>query len=134
MRVEARSPGGLRIETEVCGFRIATDQPVKAGGNGSAPSPFDLFVASLAACGAYYAVHFCRHRGIATEDLSLAAEVRKDPATGRVAEVLLDLELPPGFPERYRTAILRAVDQCTVKRALESPPLIRTRLLDPAPV
>ena len=116
MRVQARASGGLKVEAQIRGFTVGTDQPLPAGGEGTAPTPFDLFVASIATCGA---------RELSTEGLSLTAEVHKDPDSGRMLGIDLDLELPHGFPERYRTAILRAVDQCTVKRALETPPPVR---------
>ena len=128
MRVEALLPGGLEVDASVRGFTVRTDQPVEAGGADSAPSPMELFLASFATCGGCYALRFCRRRAISTEGMTLVAEADKDPASGRIESVRLTLELPTGFPEKYRDALERAVDQCAVKRLLEDPPRIETAL------
>lgn len=134
MRVETRLPGGLEVDAAVRGFTVRTDQPIEAGGTNAAPSPLELFLASLATCGAYYALRFCRRRGIATEGLSLVAEAAKDVSGSRIESIRLTLELPAGFPDHYREAVQRAVDQCAVKRALEDPPRIDTALRDSVPM
>jgi ribosomal protein S12 methylthiotransferase accessory factor len=128
MKIETRYPGGVRVDAVVRGFTVATDQPFEAGGFDTAPSPYELFLASLAACAGFYAVQFCRRRGIATDGMRLTAEAAKE-SDGKLAEIRIDFEPPRGFPEQYRTAILRAIDQCAVKRALESPPRIQSRLV-----
>lgn len=115
-------PAGLVVEAQLEGHVVRTDQPVKAGGAGSAPSPFDLFLASLATCAGYYALAFCRERGIPTEGLGVTLETARDPQSRELTSIAIQVTLPPDFPERYRTAILRAVDQCAVKKAMLSPP------------
>jgi putative redox protein len=60
--IKVTFPGGLRVDAEYKGFVIKTDQPVKHGGSGTAPAPFDLFLASIAACAGFYVVAFCRER------------------------------------------------------------------------
>ena len=116
------------------GFTVRTDQPIDAGGSNAAPSPFELFLASLATCGAYYALRFCQRRGIGTAGMGLVADAEKDPSSGRIESIQLTLDLPAGFPDKYREALQRAVDQCAVKRALEDPPRIDTALRDPVPM
>jgi ribosomal protein S12 methylthiotransferase accessory factor len=133
MRVEAWLPGGFEVDASVRGFTVRTDQPLDAGGADSAPSPLELFLASLATCGAYYALRFCRRRGIATEGMTLVAEATKDDAGARIETVRLELGLPAGFPGKYREALVRAVDQCAVRRALDAPPRFETALRDPEP-
>ncbi len=115
-------PGGLRVDVLHAGFRIRTDQPAAAGGWGMAPSPFDLFLASIGACSGYYVLRFCEQRGIPTAGLGLSVTPEREGEHKTVGCVRIEVTLPPGFPDRYREAVLRAVDQCAVKRHLENPP------------
>ena len=115
-------PGGVRADVSYKGFEIKTDQPAYAGGTGSAPSPFDLFLASLAACAGYFVVAFCRERNLSTEGLSLSMRTERNPQTKMISKAAIDISLPPGFPEKYRNAVIKAADQCTVKRHILSPP------------
>jgi ribosomal protein S12 methylthiotransferase accessory factor len=128
MKIETRFPGGVRVDAVVRGFTVATDQPFEVGGFDTAPSPYELFLASLVSCAGFYAVQFCRKRGIPTEGLKLSAVASKEPETKLTDSIRIDVELPNGFPEPYRAAILRAIDQCAVKKALECPPRVETRL------
>ena len=120
--MDIRFPGGVLVEARYEGFSILTDQPVKDGGTNSAPSPFDLFLVSLGTCAGYYALRFCQGRGIATEGLAVSLVPERDEAKKRLLKVRIEVRLPEGFPERYRGAILRAVDQCAVKRQILEPP------------
>lgn len=132
--MEIHFPGGLGVEASHKGFRILTDQPVEAGGSGTAPTPFDLFLASIGTCAGLYALKFCRQRNLETEGLSLKLTPERDEVTKRVACVRLEVSLPPAFPEKYREAILRAVDQCTVKRHIFEPPQFEVTTVAPAVV
>lgn len=133
MRLTCTFPGGSRVATDVRGFLISTDQPEAHGGENSAAAPFELFLASLVTCAGYYAVQFCAKRDIPIEGLGVSLDARKDPETGLLSDVRVELELPEEFPEKYRHAIVRAVDRCAVKRALEQPPRLSTTLRE-APV
>ncbi|MHB1132698.1 MAG: OsmC family protein [Chloroflexota bacterium] len=117
-------PGGKRVAAEYRGFRIDTDQPLLGGGDNSAPSPFELFLASLATCAGFYVQSFCQQRGIATEGLKLVQRHVVDERTHLVSAVEIEVELPAGFPEQYRAAVIRAAEQCTVKKHLQNPPAI----------
>jgi len=132
MRIETSFPGGARVDADVRGFKVSTDQPAGYGGDGAAPAPFDLFLASLATCAGFYAVQFCRKRQIAIDGLAVALETSRDPETHLLSEVRIEMTLPEGFPEKYRAAIERAVDQCAVKRALDLPPRMSTVVHAPA--
>ena len=121
--IEVTFPGGMAVEGHVDGFVVPTDQPVCSGGGGTAPSPFDLFLVSIAACAGYYALRFCQERGLSTRGLRAALETERDDAHKRVATVRIAIDLPEGFPEKYRAALLRSINQCSVKRHLEEPPL-----------
>lgn len=131
MRIEVAFPGGLRVEAGVAGHVVATDQAERHGGEDSAPSPFDLFLASLATCSGFYALRFCQQREIDTGDLGLTLETVPDEAAKRTARIVIRLRLPDGFPDKYRAAIVRAVDQCAVKRHLLDPPELAVEI-DPA--
>ena len=122
MSMEITFPGGLAVEAHPKGFTIATDQPVAEGGGGSAPSPFDLFLASIGTCAGLYVLRFCRQRGIDTTGLGLSLATEREGGGGRVSAIRLELRLPAGFPDKYREAIVRAADQCAVKRHIFEPP------------
>jgi ribosomal protein S12 methylthiotransferase accessory factor len=115
---------GLRVSAAFDGYSVETDQPAGAGGDASAPSPSHLFLASLATCAGFFALRFMRERGIDTAGAALTLTHETDAATGLASEVAIHLTLPPGFPDRYRRAIVLAMDQCKVKRQLEQPPRI----------
>jgi len=119
-------PGGKRVDALVGDKLLRTDQPVHAGGGDSAPAPFDLFAASLAACAGYFVLAFCQARGLPTEGIALRQRMSFDEAH-RVREVELDIEVPPGFPEKYRPALVRAAEGCTVKKAIEAQPRFSVR-------
>ena len=112
------------METTVRGFTIATDQPVSDGGNNTAPSPFDLFLASIATCAGYYVAAFCLARSISTDNIRLTQTVHRNEATHMVESIDIVICLPQGFPDKYRSAVVRAAESCTVKKHLAAPPKI----------
>ena len=85
-------------------------------------SPDGAPLSGRSTCAGLFALPFCQQRGIDTADLGVTLTATKSPEGNRVAEVGIDIELPPGFPEKYRDAIVRAVDQCTAKRHVLAPP------------
>ncbi|WP_028575751.1 OsmC family protein [Desulfonatronovibrio hydrogenovorans] len=113
---------GAKISAEVDRWKIVTDQPEKDGGQDSAPNPFQFFLASLATCAGYYALSFCRKREISTKGLSLNLVYTWTKKEGRITKMDFEITLPEGFPEKYRKALIRAVDACTVKKHLTRPP------------
>ena len=122
--IEVSFPGGTAVDATLDGHTIHTDQ--------SAVAPFDLFLVSIATCAGYYALRFCQQRAIDTAGLGVTlAPVRGDK---HLDAVRIDLRLPPGFPEKYREAIVRAVDQCAVKKAIFDPPRFEIEVREPAPV
>jgi len=126
MEMKIEFPGGVRVDACYQGFRIATDQPADAGGEGSAPAPFDHFLASLGTCAGVYALQFLRQRRLPTDGLELVLTARRDPGSRMYDEITLRLRLPAAFPEKYRDALLRAIDLCSVKKHLATPPAVRT--------
>jgi putative redox protein len=111
-----------RIDVEYKGFTIKTDQPVRDGGDGTAPAPFDYFLASLASCAGYYALAFCRERKIPTEGLAMTMTAEKGEASRLIEKIGIAVVLPEGFPDKYRQAVVKAIDHCTVKaNVLQAP-------------
>jgi putative redox protein len=113
--IQVTFPGGLRVDAAYKGFVIKTDQPVHQEGEGTAPAPFDLFLASIATCAGFYVVAFCRERGISTDGAGVTARTEKDPETKLISRIRIEVHLPAGFPEKYTRAVVKAVDTCTVK-------------------
>lgn len=122
--IKVTFPGGLKVDAEYKGFVVKTDQPVHQGGEGSAPSPFDLFLVSLATCAGFYAVAFCRERGIPTEKAGVVMRMEKNPETKMISRVAIEIELPPEFPDKYKRAVIKAVDTCSVRVHMLKPPVI----------
>ncbi len=120
--IKVTFPGKKKVYAQYKGFTIQTDQPAEAGGDGSAPSPFDLFLAALATCGGVYVVDFCKNRGIAVDGIKYTQTMERDPETHMVTSVAIRIELPKDFPDQYTERLLRAVDKCTVKRHILNPP------------
>lgn len=116
-------PGGLRVDAEYKEFVIKTDQPVYSGGDGSAPAPFDLFLASIATCAGYYVLAFCNKREIPTEKAAVVMKTRRNPETKRIEKISIEIQLPPEFPEKYKKAVIKAVDSCSVKAHILNPPV-----------
>jgi ribosomal protein S12 methylthiotransferase accessory factor len=118
MDIEVILSGGERVEARVGKQRIVTDQ------DGSAPRPFNLFLASIATCSGIYVARFCEKRKIPTDGMRIRQRSIKNPDTKMIERIEISIELPESFPEKYRDAVKRAVAQCTVKKHLEQPPAI----------
>jgi len=122
MDMDVYFPGGKRVYADYKGFTIETDQPAMGGGDGSAPAPFDLFLASIGTCAGIYALGFMQQRGIDAEGARLTMRTHADPERGMIGKIDVELKLPAGFPEKYRAAIVNAMNLCAVKKHLHEPP------------
>lgn len=127
-------PGGKRVDAHYGGFTIRTDQSPKGGGEGSAPQPFDLFLASIATCAGIYVKGYCDARGLSTEGLGLTMHIEHDHERHRIGRLVLEIALPEGFPEKHKDAVIRAADLCAVKKHLAEPPAIEVRTTAAQPV
>lgn len=117
-------PGGRRVDARVRGHTVHTDQPKDNGGEDSAPSPFELFLASIGTCAGIFVQGFCASRKLATDRIVIHQRLRyRDD--GVLEAVALELELPPSFPGKYREALVRVVEQCSVKKAIAAQPAFR---------
>jgi len=123
-------PGGRKVDAEYKGHTIHTDQPVQAGGEGSAPSPFDYFLASIGTCSGIYVVDFCENRGIPLEGIRIVQRMERDPEKKMISLVSLDIEVPADFPDKYRESLIRVVDLCTVKKHMLDPPEFAIQIVD----
>jgi len=127
MEMTISFPGGARVDARFGPFTVRTDQPPGGGGEGSAPTPFATFLASLGTCAGIYVLGFCRQRGLPSDGIRLTQRLDVDPGTGMLAKVELDIHVPPGFPEKYHAALVRSAEQCAVKRLIEAPPQFQIR-------
>ncbi|MDZ7370838.1 MAG: OsmC family protein [candidate division KSB1 bacterium] len=123
MELKVTFPGNLQVNAEYGPFVIETNQ------DGSAPPPFALFLVSIGTCAGIYVLSFCKQRGIPTDGLQIIQRMESDPVTHMIKKVILDIHLPAGFPEKYREAVIRAADQCAVKKHLAEPPAFEINTL-----
>ena len=119
MKVEVQFGENLKVNALARGFTILTDQPEKSGGDNSAPEPFTLFLASIATCAGFYVSKFCQSRGIETDDVNLTMKSDYNKEEKCAENIDIQLSLPDSFPKKYEKAVLRAIDQCTVKRTIK---------------
>ena len=122
--------GNKKVDAVFNGFTVHTDQPVDAGGDGGAPSPFDIFLASIGTCSGFYVASFCQQRGIATDTIHITQTMEYDNKSHLIRRIMLTIHLPADFPAKYRDAVVHAANLCTVKRHLETPPEITVNLAE----
>ncbi len=120
-------PGGARVDAHFGPYTVKTDQPPMGGGEGSAPTPFSVFLASLGACAGIYVLGFCRQRGLPTDGIRIIQRMRSNPLTGMVDEIEMDIQVPTSFPAKYYDALVRSAEQCAVKKHMEKPPRFNIR-------
>lgn len=119
MPIEVYFPGGRKVNAKIGSFDIRTDQSVSSGGEGSAPEPFALFLASLATCAGIYVKSFCDQRQIAADKITLSMDYENDPVTKLINRIGIRIYVPADFPEKYDTAVINAAELCKVKRHLK---------------
>ena len=115
-------PGGAAVDAHFGPYTVQTDQPPMGGGQGAAPTPFALFLASLGTCAGIYVLGFCRQRGLPTDGIRIVQRTHSDPASGMVGKIDLEIQVPPTFPEKYLPSLIRSAELCAVKKHLEHPP------------
>lgn len=117
--------GGKKVNASSKGLIIQTDQSVKNGGEGSAPEPFELFLASLATCAGIYVLGFCQNRELPTAGITLTQEheyIQDEKGKSILSRVSIRIHVPPDFPEKYHEALVRVADKCLVKKTILNPP------------
>jgi len=121
MEMEIVFPGGARVDAIMGNTVVQTNQ------DGTAPAPFGLFLASIGTCAGIYVLSFLQHRGLPTEGVKVLQRMGMNPVTRMVDRVELDIVVPPSIPEKYHAALIRAADQCAVKKHLEQPPVFNVQ-------
>ena len=111
-------PGGSRVDAHFGNFTVATDQLPVA----SAPSPFEIFLASIGTCAGIYVLGFCQQRQLPTDGIRIVQRINHNPVTRMVDTIGLDIQVPPEFPEKYRDSLIHSAELCAVKKHLEKPP------------
>ncbi|MCC7158527.1 MAG: OsmC family protein [Ignavibacteria bacterium] len=124
MKMEIYFEEGKKVNASYNGNVIRTDQPIEAGGSGSAPAPFDLFLASIGTCAGIYVKSFCSQRGIPADNIRIVQSMQYDFEKSLVGKIKLDIILPEDFPEKYKSAVINAANLCAVKKHLLDPPEI----------
>jgi ribosomal protein S12 methylthiotransferase accessory factor len=119
---------GDRVDARYKGLIISTSQ------DRSQPAPFDLFLASIGTCAGYYVHQFCQKRGLPTEGIRIEQRKVVNRKSKMIERIEIDIKLPDEFPERYREAVIRSAQLCSVKKHLEHPPAIEVRTSTPEPV
>ena len=122
MEIKVKFLDNLRLEATFDDFTVTSDQPIRYKGDGSAPSPFDYFLASSALCAAYFIKVYCKARGIPTENIRLSQNNIVDPDDRYNQIFLIQAELPDDISAKDREGILRSIDRCTVKKVVQTGP------------
>ena len=125
MKYDITFGGNKKIDAHYRNFTIHSDQPLTSGGDNTALSPFELFLASICMCAGYYVLAFCQSRSISTDNIKITQTVIRNDATHMIEKVIIDINLPPDFPEKYRAAVIKTAQSCSVKKFLDSPPEIQ---------
>lgn len=126
MEMKITFPGGVRVNAEYKGHEILSDQPVRAGGTGSAPAPFDYFLASIGTCAGFYVKSFLDQRDLSAEGVRIVLSTVKDRETKRISDIKLEIVVPEGFPTKYHRALTNSVNLCSVKKHILEPPRFET--------
>jgi ribosomal protein S12 methylthiotransferase accessory factor len=130
MEINVNFLDNLRLEAKFDDFTVVTDQPIRYKGDGSAPSPFDYFLASSALCAAYFVRVYCKARDIPTDNIRLSQNNIVDPENRYNQIFRIQVELPEDLPEKHRQGILRSIDRCTVKKVVQTNPTFQIETVD----
>jgi putative redox protein len=122
MEMEIILAENQKVITRYKGFEIVTDQPEKAGGENSAPSPFDFFLISIGACAGWYVKSFCQQRNLSEEGIRVFMSTHRNSESRMIDQINIDIRLPQDFPDKYRDAVVKAAGACTVKKHITTAP------------
>ncbi|MGD0022179.1 MAG: OsmC family protein [Smithellaceae bacterium] len=125
MKYDITFTGNKKVDAHFRGFTLRSDQPVADGGDNTALSPLEIFLASIGMCAGFYIVAFCESRSIPTDNITMTQTIMRNDTTHRVEKMNIDIVLPPNFPERYKSAIVKTAQSCSVKKFLDAPPEIQ---------
>jgi len=120
--MEITFEGGKVVTAHSHGHLIRTDQPVDNGGGDTAPSPFELYLASIGTCAGIYVKSFCDNRQLPTDKIKILQKTTYSEETGLPTSIILDIKLPPDFPEKYKASLLHVAGLCKVKKSIANLP------------
>lgn len=123
--MEITFDGGKVVSAHTHGHIVRTDQPVASGGENSAPSPFEVYLASIGTCAGVYVKSFCDNRKIPTDKIRIIQETTYDKESGLPVEVKIEIKLPPDFPEKYKESVINVAQLCKVKKSIAQPPVFK---------
>jgi ribosomal protein S12 methylthiotransferase accessory factor len=121
--MEITFDGGKVVTAHSHGHVISTDQPLDNGGGNTAPTPFDLFLASIGTCAGIYVKSFCDNRKIPTDNIRIIQKTEYNKETGLPVNITLDIKLPADFPEKYKASVINVAELCKVKKTIANPPV-----------
>ncbi len=131
MEIKVNFLDNLRLEAKFDDFTVIADQPIRyKGGDGSAPGPFDYFLASSALCAAYFVKVYCASRDIPTENIRLSQNNIVDPEDRYKQIFQIQVELPENISDKHRQGILRSIDRCTVKKVVQTGPTFKVETVE----
>ena len=130
MEIKVNFLDNLRLEAKFDDFTVIADQPIRYKGDGSAPGPFDYFLASSALCAAYFVKVYCSTRDIPTENIRLSQNNIVDPEDRYNQIFQIQVELPESISEKDKKGILRSIDRCTVKRVVQTGPTFNVEAVE----
>jgi putative redox protein len=120
--MEITFDGGKVITAHLHGHLIRTDQPIENGGGNTAPSPFELFLASIGTCAGIYIKSFCDNRKIPTDGIRIIQSSEYNKESGLPVSINLDIQLPADFPEKYIASVINVAELCKVKKTIIAQP------------
>ena len=130
MEIKVNFLDNLRLEAKFDDFTVIADQPIRYKGDGSAPGPFDYFLASSAMCAAYFVKVYCNSRDIPTENIRLSQNNIVDPEDRYNQIFQIQVELPESISDKDRQGILRSIDRCTVKKVVQNGPEFKVEAVE----
>jgi ribosomal protein S12 methylthiotransferase accessory factor len=122
MKIEVSFEGNKKVNANFNGHIVKTDQPVAGGGDGTAPTPFDLFLASIATCAGIYIKGFCDQRNLPSENIKIIQDTEFNRETNLVSKINIEIKVPADFPEKYVDALVSVANLCKVKQHMIKPP------------
>jgi putative redox protein len=121
--MEITFDGKKVITAHTHGHIIRTDQPLDNGGDNTAPTPYDLFLASIGTCAGIYVKSFCDNRNIPADGIKIIQSCEWNKETGLPVNIRIDIKVPPGFPEKYKASLINVAELCKVKKTIARPPV-----------
>jgi ribosomal protein S12 methylthiotransferase accessory factor len=130
MKIDITMLDGQQLKASFGKYEIISDQSSAAGGKEEYPEPFDYFLASMPLCAAFYIRKFCESRNISTDGIKISQEnITIDPDNKYKKKLIVSVELPASFPEKYKKALLAAANTCTVKKVIQAAPEFEVKVV-----